>query len=275
MAFDLGDQVPLTIETRDALGSLANAGAVTLTIGLPDGTSVTPAITNPSTGRYQVDYATTLPGRHTVRWVATGLNAGAYADAFDVRPATPDYLISLASAKAQLKIPLSDTSQDEQLREFVEAAAYVIEHHRKEAIVRRIVTEYHFIRDSASRLLLRTTPVISLQSVQTVDGGTSWAVADLHLTPATGLVVGKSGMGTISFLGNIQAVYVAGRTVVPANFTLAARIIVQHLWETTRGNPRTGPWPGGQEDTTQIFGMGFAIPNRALQLLGKPPPLVG
>lgn len=275
MAFDLGDVVPLTIDITDITGHLADAGAVVLTIGLPDGTSVTPSVLNPSTGRYQVDYPTTQAGPHSVRWVATGANASAHTDAFDVRPGTPGYIISLASAKTQLKIPQSDTSQDEQLREFVEATAYVIENHRKEVIVRRTVIEDHFIRESASKLLLRLTPVISLGAVTTVDGGTSWNVADLHVTSATGLVVGKSSMGTVSFIGNIQVTYVAGRTIIPANYTLAARIIVQHLWETTRGNPRTGPWPGGQEDTTQIFGMGFAIPNRALQLLGKPPPLVG
>lgn len=274
MPFDLGDLVPLTIDVRDAIGVLASAGSVTLTIGLPDGTTTNPVVSNPSTGRYQADYATVQAGRHTVRWLATGANASAYADAFDVRPGTPDYLISLASAKDQLKIPATDTSQDDRLREFVEAAAYVIENHRKEAVIRRTVTEFHFLREPASKLMLRTTPVISVSSVQTVDAGTTWNIADLHLTPTSGLVVGKSGAGVITFIGHIQTVYVAGRSVIPANYTLAGRIIVQHLWETTRGNPRTGPWPGGQEDTTQIFGMGFAIPNRALQLLGKPPPLV-
>lgn len=275
MPYDLGDQVPLTIEIRDSSGALANAGAVTLTVGLPDGTSATPVISNPSTGRYQVDYATSQAGRHTVRWVATGVNASAHADTFDVRPGTPDYLISLASAKDQCKIPQEDTSQDDRLREFVEAAAYVIENHRKEAIIRRTVTEYHYLREPASKLLLRTTPVISLSTIQTVDSGTTWDTSGLHVNPATGLVIARSGTGVITFTGNVQAVYVAGRIIMRANDTLAARIIVQHLWETTRGNPRTGPWPGGQEDTTQIFGMGFAIPNRALQLLGKPPPLVG
>lgn len=274
MPFDLGDLVPLTVDIKDANGSPANAGSVTLTIGLPDGTTTNPVVSNPSTGRYQADYATAQAGRHTVRWLASGVNASAYADAFDVRPSTPDYLISLSSAKFQCKIPQNDTSQDEQLREFVEAAAYVIENHRKEAVIRRTVTEDHFLREPASKLMLRKTPVISLGTVQTVDAGTSWSVSDLHVTPNTGLVVGKSGTGAITFVGHIQTVHVAGCVIIPANYTLAARIIVQHLWETTRGNPRTGPWPGGQEDTTQIFGMGFAIPNRALQLLGKPPPQV-
>lgn len=272
MPYDLGDVVTLTEEISDSAGDPANAGTVTLTVGLPDGTEVTVPITNTPVGHYQANYPTVQAGRHTVRWLATGVNARATTDMFDVRPASPEYLISLATAKDQCKISRTDPTQDERLREFVEAAAYVIENHRKEALIRRTVTEYQHIRTPASRLLLQVTPAISLSSVRTMDSAATWDVAGLTLTPLIGLVRGKSGQ--VTFSGNVEIVYVAGRAIIPANFTLAARIIVQHLWETTRGNARTGVFPGAQDDTTEIFGMGFAIPNRALELLGKPPPLV-
>lgn len=272
MPYDLGDLVPLTVQISNSSGTADDPGAITLTVGLPDGTSVDVLTTNPRPGCYQADYLTVQAGRHTVRWLATGINASAYTDVFDVRPASPDYLISLATAKDQCKIPLEDTTQDERLREFVEAAAYVIENHRKEAVIRRPITEYHTLRAPATRLLLRITPVISVSAVQAVDGAMVWSGADLHVTPETGLVVGAAG--AVSFVGNLRASYVAGRVIMPANFSLAARIIVQHLWETTRGNARAGLWPGGQDDTTEIYGMGYAIPNRALELLGKPPPQV-
>jgi hypothetical protein len=102
---DLGDVVPLTVQIRDANGVLANATAVTLTITLPDGTTISPAPANPSVGLYQVDYVTVMEGRHIVRWVATGNNASAYTDSFDVRPVNPPLILSLSAAKAAINTP--------------------------------------------------------------------------------------------------------------------------------------------------------------------------
>lgn len=274
MTVDLGDVYPLTFETRDANGQLANATLTTLTIGLPDGTSATPVVSNPSAGTYRVDYPTVQQGHHSVRWVATGTNAVALTDAFNVVPAAPANIISLSDAKNQCKIPETTTTHDDALRQFIAAAGYVIENHRKETILRRTVVEYHSFREQATRLVLRSTPVISLTSVATADGGTTWGVGTLNVVPDSGLVTGLHGLETVVFYGNVCVTYVAGRTVIPGNYLLAARIIVQHLWETQRGQTRTGTWPGAQEDSVAVFGMGYAIPNRALQLLGKPPPLV-
>jgi hypothetical protein len=54
--------------------------------------------------------------------------------------------------------------------------------------------------------------------------------------------------------------------VIRATDSLAAQIIIEHLWQTRRG-ARGGPRPGGM-DTTLVHGLGFAIPNAALELLG-------
>lgn len=82
--FELGDVVPLTIEIRDVAGVLANAGVVTLAVTQPDGVAVTPSVTNPSIGRYQVDFLPTMPGRHVAWWLATGLNASSHFERFTV-----------------------------------------------------------------------------------------------------------------------------------------------------------------------------------------------
>ena len=72
MAYDLGDVATLAVQIKDSTGTLANAGALAATITLPDGTTTTPTVSNPSTGNYQISYITTQLGRHGIRWVATG-----------------------------------------------------------------------------------------------------------------------------------------------------------------------------------------------------------
>src|SRR5690349_18484312 len=105
MPYDISDSVPIAWDVLDASGNPANAGAVTLTVTKPDGTEDTPAVTNPpaTTGQYRVTYVPTVEGRYTWRAVTTTPNT-AYQDVFDVRESTSPGLVSLADAKAQLKI---------------------------------------------------------------------------------------------------------------------------------------------------------------------------
>ena len=110
--YDLGDAVTLAIQVRDVNGTLANASAVTLTITLPDGTTTTPSVTNPTTGNYTATYAPTTAGRYLARWVATGTNASAFADDFEV----------MAAASAAAGITRDDLALE--LRTTITAADY-------------------------------------------------------------------------------------------------------------------------------------------------------
>jgi len=282
MTFDLGDLVPLTIDIRDSSGALAAAGAVTLTIGLPDGASVTPAVSNPSLGRYQVDYATVQEGHHTVRWLATGANASAFVDSFDVVPAAAGYIVSLSRAKRKLKIPPASTEFDEDIRDYIESTTIIVERHVKETVVTRTVTEEHAVSHWAWQgagwgtwqLSLYHRPVRSLTSVQTVDGLLSWNVSDLHVDPETGVITVVRGS---PLRGHLRVVLVAGMAVIPAHYHRASLIIIEHLWQTERSQSEAGPYPGAYEDSMEGLrrrGIGYAIPNRALELLGSPPPVV-
>ena len=254
---DLGDVVPLTVEIRDAAGVLAAAGAIVLTVTLPDGTAVTPSVTNPSAGRYQYDYPATQVGRHTARWVATGANSSAYVDVFDVRPADPGYILSLAAAKAALNISATSTGNDEELRALIEAVTLVVEDYRKEAVIRRTVTEQ--VSASGTSVMLSKAPVISVTSV--VSGGS--ALSGYTLDPYLGEVSGVSS-------GDLTVTYVAGRSIIPANYVEAAKIILKHLW-TVQQTPGMGSrvmGVGGDDISAGIAGLGFALPNRAAELLG-------
>lgn len=265
MPFDLGDTVRLAAESRDAGGTLANATTVTLTITLPDGTTTSPTVTNPpaQTGKYSVDYLTVQAGRHVLRWVF-GTPNSAHTDALDVREAVPPLILSLADAKAHLNI--TSTTHDEELRGWIETTTKVIERFVG-AVVRRTVTEdYDYLPQFGARVLaLRTTPAISLTSVVAVlTSGIDVAVADLDLDGASGIVRRLDGGRMV---GPLRITYTVGLTVVPANITHAARIILQHLWRTQ--HPPGRPQLGGDDYavTEPIPGLGYAVPNRALELL--------
>lgn len=267
MSVDLGDRCRLTYPNRDPAGTLVNAGVMTLTIGLPDGTATVISPVAPvSTGVYTYDYLTVQAGRHTVRWQGGGVNPGAGADEFDVQPATPAYLISLEDAKAQLGI--TSTTFDEELRIYVEAATGVVERHRGEVIAQRAVVEQLELASTRRLISLSSRPVIALTSVRTTWTGYTWDVATLKVDQQLGVVSAELGPW---FWGHLEIGYTAGYSVVPAAWTLAARIVVEHLWQTRRGSAG-GPRVGGMDDTMAVPGMGFSIPNRALELLGAPTP---
>lgn len=268
MPFDLGDTVRLRGECRNSGGTLTNAVTAVLTITLPDGTTATPSVTNPpaSTGEYFVDYTTAQAGRHGVRWLFT-TPSSAYTDMFDVRAAAPSLILSLADGRQHLQIPASDTSADEQMRGWLESVTELVES-LCGPVVRRTVVEDHPIQwGGVTELALHRTPVLSVTSaVGVLTGGASYEAADLSVD-SNGILRRLDG-GRLT--GVLRVTYVVGRTIVPANLSSAARIILQHLWRTQYGASRALSGLGGGEDfavTEPIAGFGYAIPNRALQLM--------
>lgn len=266
MPIDVGDTIPFAADVYDANGALANALTVTLTITLPDGTTVTPTVTNPpsSTGHYGYDYATVQAGPHDSRWLFTftGGNTAAHTEHYDVRPAATGSLISLADAKEQLKI--TATTWDERIRGFIASATEVVERHTRCATYRRTEIEDHRLTCPSASLILKKSPAISVTSVASVDGSITWDASDLYLSKTSGIVASKSGGW---FSGHLEVTYVAGSLIIPMNYADAAMMIVEHLWQTRRGS-KGGPRVGGMDDTVMVPGMGFAVPRAALELLG-------
>lgn len=270
MAIDKGDTTRLTYVHKDPSGALANAGTMTVTITLPDGTATAPAtVTASTTGNYFYDYLTTQTGWHTVHWVATGANPGVFQDSFNVTDPTPQYIISLSEARTALR--LTDTSQDELLRGYIEGVAEVIERHLDETIVpRTFVEDYISVRPGrwGDSIALRHRPVISITSIVSVSNLFTWDATQFHVDKVTGLVT--SLPSTWGLFGDVTITYVAGRTVIPANIQQAAKIIVQHAWQTRRGAAGAAA-PGGMGDTMHVsgrLGWGYALPNAALEWLG-------
>ncbi len=265
MPFDLGDVVPLTVTITDAAGTPTNASSVTLTITLPDGTTATPATTNPSTGVYACDYSPVTAGRHVVRWTSTGPQA-AYTDIFDVRDASIPHIVSLKDMKTHLDI--KGTSRDEELRGVIEAVTEMCEEHLGMAIIRSTRTEEHKIR---SGLVLNWTPVQSLVSMSLVDGTYTWNVADLHVSPA-GVVTSPSGVAPY---GHVTVTYVAGPSVVKAKHREAAVYTVQHLWKSKRPERGAANRNSGLDSSMGYQQAGYALPNYAIECLGAGLPGIG
>lgn len=276
MPFPLGSSVPLVTTIADPDGVPTNPASITLTITRPDGTVDTPTPVSTQTGTYAVDYIPAAAGLYTVRWVTTD-PALALVDVIDVRPAAPGMIVSLADAKRKCKIPQEVTEHDDVLRGYIETVTNAVEDHLHEAIIPRVVTEDIWV-EWADEVPLEKTPVISLTSVAMVDGTYTWSPSDLHVDTTTGVV--SLIQRTRMFNGLVRFVTRAGRLVIPSNYSDGAKIIIEHLWHTERPQVRNGaPFSGGgYEDTastTYVGAFGFAIPNRALEILGKPPVIGG
>ncbi|MFE7236090.1 hypothetical protein ACFVAF_36860 [Streptomyces sp. NPDC057596] len=261
MPYDLGATVRLTGECRDPGGTLTTAATAVVTVTLPDGTAIAPAVTETDTpGRYQADYVTTTPGHHTVRWVWTG-PAAAYTDVFDVQEEAPPAILSLADAREHLN--QKSTKDDGEIRFWNNATTLAVEYYVG-PVTPRSFTEQHRVRN-AQAVVLRRTPVIAVTAVESLTGAAAYALDGLDVDDNTGELFRLDG-GLLS--GRLRITYRAGRTAVRENITGAARIILEHLWLTQRGN-RGGLAGGGQDYsvTEPIPGLGYAVPNRALQLL--------
>ncbi|MGW7195546.1 hypothetical protein [Streptomyces chryseus] len=266
MPFDLGDNVRLSAQCRNPDGALTTATAAVLTITLPDGTTATPAIPAPATaGQYVVDYVPATAGLHAVRWQFTN-PASAHTDVIDVRPAAPPALFSLADAKKHLNVPLEYTADDDEIREHIDATTQVVEYFVG-AVARRTVTE---IRPGGGHaLVLLVTPVIAVTVITGVHSHqVAVDVAGLVADAETGIV--RRLDGTPFPPGPYRITYTAGRPIPSANITLAGRIILKHLWRTQNGSSRVASALGGGDDysvSEPIPGLGYAVPNRALELL--------
>lgn len=265
MSYDLGDPVDLVFRTVTTAGAPVNLTGMALTVTRPDGTTDTPTVVNPpaQTGVYSVRYAPAVAGPYRIRWVGTDVaNPQAYTDAFDVRDTSPLLLFSLSDAKSILNV--STSTNDGKLRDLVESTTSSVEF-LVGSVVRRIVVE-RYETCGADTIVLRSAPVISVTAISRIyRGGPTYNVADTDLDPDTGILQNVNGRG---FYGPLRVTYVAGRSTLPAAIRDGARILLKHLWDIQNGLtglPRLSEM--SDRGTTVVPGLGYDLPNRALELL--------
>lgn len=256
---DLGDVVPLSVQVRDANGTLANAGAITLTVTLPDGTSTVVSTANPSTGNYTAAYAPTVAGRHVVQWVATGSNASAFYDAFTVIDPSELGLVGLDDVKRHLNI--TGTSSDEELRAVLSAATSAAEDYLRRPLRRASSTQTFYTRSGNGRgLVLDRTDVASI--VEVVEDGVTLTADDFDADLAAG-VVWRSDCREWCYPTSVE--YATNGINSPA-LRQAVLELTRHLWETQRGSM---PMMPRGVDGMDAFNpaMSYSLPRRVTELL--------
>lgn len=261
MTYDIADSVPIAWNVVDAAGSPVTAGAVTLIVTKPDGTTETPPVPAPSSpGQYRVTYVPTLEGRYVWRAVTTTPNT-AFQEVFTVRAAASAALLSLAEVKTHLNI--TSTTYDDELRDFIESATEIVESYTG-PIVQRTYTDR--VQGGREVIILPHTQILSVTAFTSIlNGTTPVQLSNLTIDGASGDIYRKDSGGFPGGAYNIT--YTVGRTAVKANWLMAAKIIVKHMWET-----RLGGLPSGQGDDRGyvVTGSGYLVPFRAIALLNIP-----
>jgi len=251
--YPLGQPLRLSTTTSqlnlDGSYTLINSTTLTLVVAKPDATQQTySSPTNDGTGLYHQDIPAadlTQAGHYQYTWTATGTAAGVSFGDFDVHDPFETAVLPLQDAKLMLNIPAAVTTYDAELGSFIATIETV--------------------------LLTRQRPLVSVTSIVSVASGVAIDIsAGLDIDANAGTVRRKLGYPFYGpyfvWLPSMTVTYVAGwGTSVPAAFNTAARIILQHLWETQHG-PSARPSMGGM-DMIQPPGFSYAIPNRAAELL--------
>jgi hypothetical protein len=270
-----GGMYPIAFDVLDASGVLTHAASVTLTITLPDGTTATPAITDAAvTGQYRLSYQTTIPGRYTAHAVTTG-PVTSWDDEFDAAATPWPAMVSLADAKKALGMDPADHTFDDLLREYLAGVTGAVEDYKHEVIVRRTVTDELDLcgsgwYGSARRFRLWSAPVISLTSVTSWDGAVTWDVTQMRVSPS-GVVRVMAGPPVT---GLVDVIYIAGLLQIPARYKRGALVVLQHVWETQRGQLTAMSGVMGPEEHFRQPGEFFTVPAKAKEWLGLPRPVV-
>jgi hypothetical protein len=254
-------------------GTLATPASLTLTVQKPDGTQESyssPALD--STGNYHQDVPAadlSQNGHYQYAWTAAGTGAGVSAGDFDVYDPFEVRVLSLQDAKQMLNIPAASTSSDAEIDSWIASIESGLERFTGGPVISRTVTERTEMQAGQTVIPVRQRPLVSVASITSASGGAIDISAGLDLDVNAGLIRRKLGLPFYGpffmWLPQVTVTYTAGwGTAVPAAFNSFARIVIQHLWETKRG-PIAMPMAG--EMPVAVPGFGFAIPNRAAELL--------
>lgn len=264
----------------DGTTTLVNATTLTLVVKIAnaDGTSTTTGTyaspANDGTGLYHQDIPATdltTAGHYQYTWTATGTGAGVSFGDFDVFDPFEPALLPLADAKDQLNIAQMITTYDSELQSYIATIETSLEAYTGGPLVNRTISnERAEMMNWQTVICVRQRPLVSVTSITSASGGAIDISAGLDLDANAGTIRRKLGLPFygpfFQWLPQVTVTYVAGwGTQMPAAFNSAARIILAHLWMTQHG-PSARPGMGGEE-TVVLPGWGYAIPDRAAELL--------
>jgi hypothetical protein len=261
-----GQPVRLDFEVRDVAGELVTPGSVRLDLlGPPtnvarqlddpvnDGVGLYHSILDADIepfGHYAWKFSTTAPGK-TVR-----------SGVLDVYDPFAQELIGLDEAKDYLNISLDNHVHDDEVSSFIRTLVPAVEFFAgpvEPKTVRRSAHGYF-------EVVLSPAPIIEITSVNSYGGPIDPALltvdAELGIVYYTDLV-------TVFPRGRLDFTFVVGRRIIPENIGHGAKVILDHLWQTQRGRGRstTTVRRSSADDTTFVPGLGYSVPNRAIEML--------
>ena len=290
--YDLGSAIPaadLSLLLADANGNPANGSSVTLTLTLPDNTTVTPAVSNPLAGTYELaaPYVPAQAGHYRWSWTWSGTSSATTqaVDSFEVRQSPDPTIISLDESKEILKLT-GTTAYDFEIRGYSAAITEWVEYVCGPVVTRQVTRN---IAAKGRQLVLPLAPVrtdlgTTLNTQNRRDGSTTnglvsitplltygfaYVIDDLIVDGPSGQVRHVAGLPWF-YSGDPYPQYAVtwytGRKIIPWGIYEGSKIALKHVWAVERGGVSSGAAGYGESETT-VTGFGFAVPNRAIELL--------
>lgn len=251
----VGDVWAGRVEVRDIAGDLADPGAITATVTGPDGAVASLGVARESVGVFTATWPLQQPGRHVVRWLATGAHASAHTEVVDVADPSRPPLVSLDEVRRHLGLGTPATAaqrrRDADLESLADAMTELVEDYCGRRF--RPATIEQVWAGGGSAILLDTLPVASVVSV--VDGGVTLAAPAYRLSAAAGVLYRRAGGW-----GETTVTYVAGTSVPPEPVRLAVLRLIEHHWQQARQAPHPLGGSAGGYDEGQPAGERWAIP---------------
>jgi hypothetical protein len=274
--YDVGDVAVLTtVITDPQTGAPVTPTSVVCTVTAPDLTVSTPTVNVVSPGIYSTQVLLTQAGLWAGVWLSTGTGQASESFLISVRAQSTAF-ITLDEVKRQLN--KTTTTDDDELRDMIDAATEVIEAEVGPVAPRTLVEAYN---GGHSEIVLRKYPIIKVSSISEIWTNTIVPLTEQPVGTLTdnwgftvdlvhGTVLRRSINSSITVFPrgwlNVLVTYVAGRTAIPAALNMAARQLVAHIWQTQSSRSAGRPIPGGDE-FTPMPGSGFLVPNRVSELL--------
>ena len=185
-------------------------------------------------------------------------------------------LITPDEAKRLVAISSANTDQDAELEVFITAVSRRIDELAGPVVVRTLTNEAH--NGGCTSIRLNYAPVSSFTTVtEYLNTSATVLTAETNATKTSTnylwdstvqrLYRRSAGQDAYFPAGrkNVTITYIAGRAATTAavdeKFKRAAGVILAHLWRADRGS-------GSETFGEYSYPVGFAIPNRALEILG-------
>jgi hypothetical protein len=188
-------------------------------------------------------------------------------------PVAADAIFDLPGARAILRLPPSDSGNDDLICTYINAITAVVEHLSGKQFPVTVTQTYD--GGSAGILLPSNTTVVTAVVENIV---TLTPPGDYTFDPRACILYRGSPLAVFSFIPGIQNVsitFTKGNATVAANIITGSELILRHFWQgTQQGNrPAFGAPDSAVGKTTNV--LGYLIPNVAISFLKASPPQPG